>query len=114
MSDLRSQLASGLAGHHTVVRELGHGGMATVFLATGLKHDRLVALKVLHPELARSVGGGPVRVIRPGWQDGHPRTVPGRRGAVEFHPARSSTLGDGEPIPAQLEREDACATSTDS
>ncbi|MGH7675437.1 MAG: serine/threonine-protein kinase, partial [Gemmatimonadales bacterium] len=38
-------------------RELGRGGMATVFLAQDLKHRRLVALKVVHPELAASMGG---------------------------------------------------------
>jgi serine/threonine protein kinase len=37
-------------------RELGHGGMATVYLAHDHKHDRPVALKVLHPELAATLG----------------------------------------------------------
>jgi eukaryotic-like serine/threonine-protein kinase len=39
------------------VRELGRGGMATVYLANDVKHDREVAIKVLHPELAASLGG---------------------------------------------------------
>ena len=56
MADLRAQLHDGLAGHYTLVRELGRGGMATVFLATDLKHDRPVAFKVLHPDLAQSLG----------------------------------------------------------
>ena len=56
MTDLRAQLQDGLAGHYLLVRELGRGGMATVFLATDLKHDRPVAFKVLHPDLAQSLG----------------------------------------------------------
>ncbi len=56
MSDLRAQLEAGLTGQYALLRELGRGGMATVFLATDLKHDRPVALKVLHPDLAQSLG----------------------------------------------------------
>jgi len=56
MDDLRSRLAQGLAGRYVVDREVGRGGMATVFLARDQKHDRKVALKVLHPELAASLG----------------------------------------------------------
>ena len=47
---------------YRVERELGRGGMATVYLASDLRHDRLVALKVLHPELASSLG--PDRFLR--------------------------------------------------
>ena len=49
-------LARALAGRYAVERELGRGGMATVYLARDLKHDRLVAVKVLRPELAAAVG----------------------------------------------------------
>jgi serine/threonine-protein kinase len=45
-----------LAGRYQLERELGRGGMATVHLAKDLKHDRSVALKVLHPELAATLG----------------------------------------------------------
>jgi eukaryotic-like serine/threonine-protein kinase len=63
MTDLHAQLQAGLAGSYTLERELGRGGMAMVFLAQDLKHDRPVALKVLHPELAQSLG--PERFLRP-------------------------------------------------
>jgi serine/threonine protein kinase len=62
MTDLRSHLQQGLSGSYALERELGRGGMATVFLAQDLKHDRPVALKVLHPELAASLG--PDRFLR--------------------------------------------------
>jgi serine/threonine-protein kinase len=55
--DLRPLLQAGLTGAYTIERELGRGGMATVFLAHDIKHDRSVALKVLHPELAAALGG---------------------------------------------------------
>ena len=51
-----SPLADALRGLYVIERELGRGGMATVYLAQDLKHSRLVALKVLHPELAAFVG----------------------------------------------------------
>jgi serine/threonine-protein kinase len=50
------QLQTALATSYTLERELGRGGMATVFLAQDLRHDRPVALKVLHPELAHALG----------------------------------------------------------
>ena len=50
------QLADALAGRYTVERELGRGGMATVYLVHDLKHDRPVALKVLRPELGATLG----------------------------------------------------------
>ena len=52
MSELLAVLSEGLAGRYTVEREVGRGGMATVFLAEDVKHQRPVAIKVLHPELA--------------------------------------------------------------
>ena len=55
-ADLLSRLQSALGSHYAVGRELGRGGMATVYLARDLRHDRPVALKVLHPELAAVIG----------------------------------------------------------
>jgi tRNA A-37 threonylcarbamoyl transferase component Bud32 len=48
--------ASALAGRYAIDRELGQGGMATVYLAQDLRHDRKVAIKVLRPELAAVIG----------------------------------------------------------
>jgi eukaryotic-like serine/threonine-protein kinase len=56
------QLGDALRDHYLLERELGRGGMVTVYLARDLKHDRLVALKVLHAELAATVG--PERFLR--------------------------------------------------
>ena len=50
------QLTSSLAGRYTIEREIGRGGMATVFLARDLRHERHVALKVLNPELGAVLG----------------------------------------------------------
>lgn len=50
------QLREGLADRYRLEREIGRGGMATVYLAHDLRHDRPVALKVLHPEMARALG----------------------------------------------------------
>lgn len=54
--DPLEKLQSSLAGRYAVVREVGAGGMATVFLARDVKHDRHVALKVLRPELGAVLG----------------------------------------------------------
>ncbi len=56
MSDLWEDLQAALSPAYSIERELGHGGMATVFLAQDTKHGRPVALKVLHPELAAALG----------------------------------------------------------
>jgi len=56
MADPPARLAAALADHYRVERELGQGGMATVYLAEDLKHRRKVALKVLRPELAATLG----------------------------------------------------------
>ena len=55
-SDPVTRLNAALEGRYAIERELGEGGMATVYLADDLKHERKVALKVLKPELAAVVG----------------------------------------------------------
>jgi eukaryotic-like serine/threonine-protein kinase len=56
LTPIREQLASALTGRYAIERELGRGGMATVYLAKDVRHDRPVALKVLHPDLAAVLG----------------------------------------------------------
>jgi eukaryotic-like serine/threonine-protein kinase len=62
MSDPVEALRAGLQDRYAFERELGRGGMATVWLARDLRHDRPVALKVLHPDLAATLG--PERFLR--------------------------------------------------
>jgi serine/threonine protein kinase len=57
MSDASSRLTAALADRYRIERELGAGGMATVYLAEDLRHRRNVAVKVLRPELAATLGG---------------------------------------------------------
>jgi serine/threonine protein kinase len=57
VTDPIARLGVALAGRYTIERELGAGGMATVYLAHDVRHDRKVALKVLRPELAAVLGG---------------------------------------------------------
>jgi len=56
MNDARARLDSALSDRYRIERELGQGGMATVYLAHDLRHDRRVALKVLRPDLAAVIG----------------------------------------------------------
>ena len=56
MPELQSRLQVALADRYRIERELGAGGMATVYLARDLKHDRQVAVKVLRPELGAVLG----------------------------------------------------------
>jgi len=56
LADLPDLLAAALADRYRLERELGQGGMATVYLAHDLRHDRKVAVKVLRPELAAVIG----------------------------------------------------------
>ena len=58
-----TRLNSALQGRYAIERELGEGGMATVYLADDLKHERKVALKVLEPELTVHSGRGPGVVV---------------------------------------------------
>ncbi|MDH4045067.1 MAG: serine/threonine protein kinase, partial [Gemmatimonadota bacterium] len=57
MTDITQRLTTALADRYRLERHLGEGGMATVYLAHDLKHDRKVAVKVLRPELAAILGG---------------------------------------------------------
>lgn len=67
MTDLRAKLSAALAGRYELDREIGAGGMATVFLARDVKHDRKVAMKVVHPKTPDDRHDALVRIA----PDGH-------------------------------------------
>ena len=58
---VQDRLAGSLEGRYSVGEEVGRGGMATVFRGQDLRHDRTVAIKVLHPEFAADIGSGRFR-----------------------------------------------------
>ena len=87
--ELRDQVQAAIADRYTLDRDLGRGGMASVVLARDLQHDRMVALKVLHPELAPTVGG-----------DRFKREI--RVAARLQHPNILSVLDSGETPGGQL------------
>ncbi|MEO7367719.1 MAG: protein kinase, partial [Gemmatimonadaceae bacterium] len=71
------KLRGALSQSYTIDRELGKGGMATVYLAQDMKHDRVVALKVLHPDLAASLGPDRfLREIKVAARLNHPHILP--------------------------------------
>lgn len=77
MNSQDSSWADALAGRYRVERELGQGGMAIVFLAHDLRHNRRVALKLLRPELAAAVGRDRfLREIQLTAQLQHPHILP--------------------------------------
>jgi serine/threonine-protein kinase len=77
LSDAAARLAAALADRYRVERELGQGGMATVYLAHDLRHERQVAVKVLRPELAAVIGAERfVQEIRTTAALQHPNILP--------------------------------------
>src|SRR5207247_3328386 len=94
-------------GRYTLERELGRGGMATVYLAHDLKHDRPVALKVLHPELAATLGPERfLREIRTAARLQHPHILPlhdsGEAAGLLWY---AMPCVEGESLRARLARE---------
>jgi serine/threonine protein kinase/Flp pilus assembly protein TadD len=107
MSALADRLRSALADRYAVDREVGRGGMATVFLGHDLKHDRRVALKVLHPELAASLGPERfLREIKVAARLNHPHIVPlhdsGQAGELLYY---VMPFVEGESLRQRLQRE---------
>jgi serine/threonine-protein kinase len=77
VTDTLERLNTALADRYAIERELGQGGMATVYLARDLKHDRAVAVKVLRPELAIALGADRfLREITTTAQLAHPHILP--------------------------------------
>ena len=90
MSELQQRLQTGLSGRYALERELGEGGMAIVFLARDLRHDRRVALKVLRPEISVEVGAERfLREIKMAAGLTHPHILPvydsGEAGGLLFY-----------------------------
>ena len=74
---MRDHLNASLDGRYTIERQLGRGGMASVWLARDVRHQRLVAIKVMHPELAAAIGGDRfIREIRFIAKLQHPNIIP--------------------------------------
>src|SRR6478735_7798892 len=100
-------LSAALAERYLIERELGRGGMATVFLARDLRHDRLVALKVLDPDLGAVLG--PERFlseIRVTANLQHPNLLPlFDSGAADGMLFYVMPYVEGESLRARLERE---------
>ena len=72
-----ASLTAALADRYRVERELGQGGMATVYLAHDVRHDRDVAIKVLHPDLGAALGADRFRTeIRTTARLQHPHILP--------------------------------------
>jgi serine/threonine protein kinase/tetratricopeptide (TPR) repeat protein len=107
MSDVPSRLESALAGRYSVLRELGEGGMATVYLAEDVRHHRNVALKVLKPELAAAVGAARfLSEIRVTANLQHPHILPlfdsGEADAFLFY---TMPYVEGETLRSRMDRE---------
>jgi TolB-like protein len=105
--DRFEHLKAALAGRYSLVRELGRGGMATVYLAQDLRHDRPVALKLLHPELAAALG--PERFLRETKLTArlqHPHILPlFDSGEAEGQHWYVMPYVEGESLRARLQRE---------
>ena len=100
-------LTTALADRYRIDRELGAGGMATVYLAHDLKHERDVAIKVLHPDLGAALGGERfLSEIRTTARLQHPHILPlldsGDADGLLYY---VMPLVTGETLRARLERE---------
>jgi serine/threonine-protein kinase len=101
-----SSLGSALTGRYTIERELGQGGMATVYLAQDVRHHRRVAVKVLRPELAATLGIDRfLHEIDTAAQFQHPHILPlldsGEAGGFLYY---VMPYVDGESLRARLAR----------
>ncbi|MGH7628522.1 MAG: serine/threonine-protein kinase, partial [Gemmatimonadales bacterium] len=107
VGDTLERLRLTLAEHYAVTRELGRGGMAVVYLADDIRHDRQVAIKVLLPDLAASLGGDRfLREIRVAAKLQHPHILPlfesGSRDGLLYY---VMPFVEGESLRDKLNRE---------
>ena len=107
MRTLREQLGISLVERYSIERQVGEGGMATVFLARDLRHDRLVAIKVLREDVAASMGAERfLREIRTTATLSHPHIVPlhdsGEADGIVYY---VMPFVDGESLRDRLDRE---------
>src|SRR5687768_16000512 len=102
-----NRLAAALADRYRIERELGQGGMATVYLAHDIRHDRKVALKVLKPELAAVLGSDRFVVeIRTTAALQHPHILPlFDSGSADGFLYYVMPYIQGEPLRSKLDRE---------
>ncbi len=107
MTELPDRVASVLRDRYTLQRELGRGGMAVVWLAHDVRHDRPVALKVLHPELAAELGLQRfLREIRLTARLQHPHILPIHdSGEAAGRLWYTMPYFEGESLRARLDRE---------
>jgi len=101
------RLSEALADRYRIEREPGRGGLATVYLANDLKHDRDVAIKLLHPDLGAALGGERfLTEIRTTARVQHPHILPlldsGEADGLLYY---VMPLVTGETLRARLERE---------
>jgi len=107
MTDLLSKLRQSVGDRYEIEREVGRGGMATVFLAQDRRHGRPVALKVLHPQLATALGPDRfLREIQIAARLQHPHIVPlydsGQAGDLLYY---VMPFMPGESLRQRLDRE---------
>ncbi|MEW5918201.1 MAG: protein kinase, partial [Gemmatimonadota bacterium] len=104
---MQERLSQGLSGRYRVVREAGHGGMATVYEAMDIKHDRRVAMKVLRPEVAAALGKERfLSEIRIASQLSHPHILPVHEsGEVDGLLFYVMPFVDGETLRERITRE---------
>jgi eukaryotic-like serine/threonine-protein kinase len=107
MNDTLARLTAALSDRYRLDRELGQGGMATVYLAHDLRHDRDVAIKLLHPDLGAALGGERfLTEIRTTARLQHPHILPlldsGEADGLLYY---VMPLVTGETLRARMERE---------
>ena len=107
MTDVLGRLTASLADRYRVERELGQGGMATVYLAHDVRHERKVALKVLRPELAAILGAARfLQEIRTTANLQHPHILPLHdSGEVDGTVFYVMPFVDGESLRDRLSRD---------